>query len=124
MTSQKKKSRHLIAMWDMYGLETVQDVDAWRKAHEEWEKKKMWDTLKGETMHDIKPPIIPLPMMILRARMNSQRQYEIYEFQSEFSKAEIEKMFKKSPQTIANTIRSVGMKIYSDYEKNDKVLIR
>lgn len=107
----------------MYGLETVQDVDAWREQHEAWEKEAIWDTLK-EKSRSKPPPKIPLPMMLIRARVNSQRQYEIYEFQSEFSKREVEIMFEKSPQVIVDTIRRIGHKIYSDYVADDKVLIR
>ena len=123
MPSSKKKSRHLIAMWDMYGLETVQDVDAWREKHKAWEKENTWNILKDEPRSK-KPPAIPLPMMMLRARVNAQRQYEIYEFNSEFSKTEVETMFKKSPQTMADTIRRIGMQLYSDRVSDDKIKIR
>lgn len=110
-------------MWDMFGLETVQDVDAWRKQHEAWEKSKIWDILK-ENSPGKPPPQIPLPMMLLRARVNSQRQYEIYEFESELSKRQVEQLFETSPQVIVDTIRRIGHKIYSDRVEDGKILIR
>lgn len=117
------KNRHLIAMWDMYGLETVQDVTAYNDAIKKWEKENVWKILKEE--QKTKPPEkIPLPMMLLRARVNSQRQYEIYEFESELSKQEVETQFKRTPQTMADTIRRIGVKVYSDRVEDHKILIR
>ena len=69
-------------MWDMLGLESLFDVDQHIKEHDAWEKEKIVAILKESKTHPIKPAGIPLQMMILRARYNSQRAYEIYEFNS------------------------------------------
>ena len=73
----------------------------------------MWAALKGE-----KPSArIPhLDFLILRARANPQRNYEIYTVQVEpdVSLEDIQNMFKASPQEIVDLIRARGHKIYSD----------
>ena len=73
----------------------------------------MWSTLKGE-----KPSVrIPnLDFLILRARANPQRNYEIYTVQVEpdVSLKDIQDMFKDSPQEIVDIVRAQGHKIYSD----------
>ena len=73
----------------------------------------MWSTLKGE-----KPSArIPnLNMLILRARANPQRNYEIYTVQVEadVSLKDIQAMFKDSPQDIVDLVRARGHRLYSD----------
>jgi hypothetical protein len=73
----------------------------------------MWSALKGE-----KPKVrIPgLDILILRARANPQRNYEIYTVQVEadVSLKDIRDMFKDSPQDIVDLVRARGHKLYSD----------
>lgn len=109
-------------MWDMLGLECIYDVGAYLAEHEEWEKRTMWATLKEEGPIE-KPKPIPLQMMILRARANSQRSYEIYEFSSTISMNEIKKEFSRNPQPLVEWIRENGHKVYSDYVKSDRKMI-
>ena len=122
MPSSKKKVNHYLAMWDMLGLECIFDVGAAKSEIEQWEKETIWSTLK-EQPHGKKPNPIPLQMMILRARMNSQRSYEIYEFSSTISMNEIKKEFSRNPQPLVEWIRENGHKIYSDYVKSDRKMI-
>lgn len=116
------KVTHYLAMWDMLGLECIFDMSEFSQEHQLWEKKKIWQTLKEEMMHDIEPRI-PIQSMILRARYNSQRAYEIYEFNSTLSESEIRKIFDDNPQIIVDWIRENGYKVYSDYVKQDKKMI-
>ena len=58
--------------------------------------------------------------MIIRARYNSQRQYEIYQFVSDISEDDIKDIFENDPQIIVNFIRKHGKKIYSDYIKQEE----
>lgn len=113
---------HYVAMWCMNGLECIFSVDKHLKEHEEYEKRKIISILKEEPKEP-KPQGIPIQMMILRARVNSQRQYEIYEFTSTLSQEELEMQFNENPQIVVDFIREQGYKIYSDYHK-DKVLIK
>ena len=115
--------KKFIAMWDNTGLETIIDVSKHEKKIEDFEKHKAWSILKGE-LHTTKPPSIPLQMMIIRARANPQRHYEIYGFTSNVSEKSVREMFTDSPQFIVDWIRVNGAKIYSDsVNKKDVVIV-
>lgn len=121
-SSKNKKINHYLAMWDMLGLESIFDVGKAQEEIVQWEKETIWSVLK-EQAHTKRPNPIPLQMMILRARMNSQRSYEIYEFTSTMSISEVKSVFKKDPQIIVDWIRENGHKIYSDYVKREQKMI-
>lgn len=100
-------------MWDMTGLECLINVTKIEKEHEDWEKANVFRILQEDTT-STKPALAPLPQMIMRARYNSQRHYEIYAFVSDIPEADIEEMFESCPQTIVDAIRCTGHEIYSD----------
>lgn len=100
-----------IAMWDMYGLESLINVS-------EGEREAIIQTLKGEQVNWRNP----LQYMILRARFNSQRCYEIYSFTSSMTHKEIVNIFSSNPQVAADTIREIGNKIYSDRQSKTQVI--
>jgi hypothetical protein len=100
-------------MWDMTGLESLFNVTAIMQQHADWEKENVWRILQEKTLAK-QPPHVPLEVLILRARYNNQRHYEIYMFESEFTEVDIKQMFESSPQLMADTIRRVGHEFYSD----------
>ena len=120
--SRKKKTKHYLAMWDMLGLESLHDVDLHMEKYNEWEKQKVVAILKEERIPS-QPTGIPLQMMILRAKVNSQRAYEIYEFNSTMAYDDLKEAFEIDPQPIVEWIRSNGKKVYSDYLKQDRKMI-
>jgi hypothetical protein len=108
MTKQYK----FIAMWDCDGLEFLYDIS-------DIEGDAMMKGLVGETY---KMPF-NISMMIMRARYNSQRSYEIYTFTTDdVDYQTVKDMFEYSPQVIVEAIRNSGNKIYSDYSKKVKVI--
>jgi len=122
MRSSKKKTNSFLVMWDMLGLECIYDIDQAMFEVDNWEKDTVWKKLKEEPVSK-KPNPIPLQMLIMRARFNSQRSYEIYSFTTDFTMDEIKEIFAKDPQPIVEWIRANGNRIYSDYVKNEKKLI-
>ena len=120
--SRKKKTKHYLAMWDMLGLESLHDVDLHMDKYNEWEKQKVVAILKEERIPS-QPTGIPLQMMLLRAKVNSQRMYEIYEFNSTMAYDDLKEAFEIDPQPIVEWIRSNGKKVYSDYLKQDRKMI-
>jgi hypothetical protein len=107
----------------MTGLEALINVTQIEKEHEQWEKENIFRILK-EQNQKVKPAHVPLDMMILRARLNSQRHYEIYAFDSELSEQYIRETFEDSPQVMADAIRNVGHKFYSDRaNKKQQVIV-
>jgi hypothetical protein len=101
-------------MWDMNGLEVIYDLEPVFAEIEAWEKENLFAMIKEE-QHRSKPIPIPIQQMIIRARMNPQRSYEIYEFKSNFNIDEVQELFNTKTQIVVNWIREHGYKIYSDY---------
>ena len=122
MHSSKKKTTRFVVMWDMNGLESLINVSKIEKEHEQWEKENIFRVLKEDNT-TLKPAHVPLNMMILRAKFNSQRHYEIYTFDSELSEQDIRKTFEDNPQVIADAIRNVGHKFYSDRATKSAVIV-
>ena len=109
-------------MWDMEGLECLFDVDYHMDRYSEWEKQKVVAILKEERIPD-QPSGIPLQMMLLRAKVNSQRAYEIYEFNSIMAYDDLKEAFEIDPQPIVEWIRENGKQVYSDYVKQERKMI-
>ena len=110
-------------MWDMLGLECIFNITEYLKKVEDHNKKVMWNILKDSRFKEIGPPNIPLQHMILRAKVNSQRAYEIYEFSSTMTEKELRKEFTENPQPVVDWIRENGHKVYSNYEKTRRKII-
>jgi len=117
MKSSKQKNNSdvtYLAVWDQLGLETLIDVT-------ELYGKAVWAELKDEP-----GPALPnLDMLIMRARFNTHRHYEIYSFcvNSDITAENIKDMFRDNPQAIVNLIREKGNKIYSDRKNPNEVVI-
>ena len=103
-----------LAMWDCNGLECLFDIT-------NMEHDAMIAGLKNETF---KMPF-NISTLMLRARVNSQRSYEIYSFstESDIDYDDVRELFDSDPQSIVNLIRSKGRKIYSDYSPSNKKVI-
>jgi hypothetical protein len=107
-----KKQYKFLAMWDCEGLECLFDIT-------DMEGDAMMTGLKGETY---KVPF-NLSTMMLRARFNNQRSYEIYSFETaDMDYDDVTDMFDNDTQVIVEAIRKNGNKIYSDYSKKTKVI--
>lgn len=96
-----------LVSWDCTGLEAVINIT-------DYEKETAWATLKNED-----PPVKLGSMvnhLMLRARANSQRHYEIYTMQVQegITDEDIREMFSNDPQGSADLIRDRGNQIYSD----------
>lgn len=95
-------------MWDCNGLEAAVNVTSIRK-------RLTWAVLKGEDTREI--PVEPnLLHWQLRAQFNPQRHYEIYllEVSDGVTVDDIREAFESAPQEMADTVRRIGHKFYSD----------
>lgn len=99
------KSRTLILMWSREGLETIIDATS-------ADKKLMWSALKGEVHIDI----FRLNAMILRARTNDQREYEIYavDVEAHLNDNHIEDMFSENFDNTVALIKEKGKCLFSN----------
>lgn len=109
--------KQFVVMWDCLGLECVYPVT----------------DIEYETfmcaMRDEKAPTNvnqAISTMMLRARYNPQRFYEIYAIGAEdgIEREDIEGMFACDPQMGADIIREKGAKIYSDRQDDTRRVIR
>ena len=98
-----------IIAWDSNGLEAVVNVT-------EYEKEMTWATLQDQEVPKRIGSIVNY--LMLRARANSQRHYEIYTMTAVdgITDEDIRTMFEQDPQGSADLIRNRGNKIYSDRE--------
>lgn len=112
-------------MWCNQGLECILDVNEYLHKYEEWTKRETWRVLTETQRVDDPVPANPLRTLILRARVNSQRQYEIYTIETTgLSKEDLEHCFSDTPQIIVDLIREKGVKVYSDRIKEEDIVIR
>lgn len=105
-----------LVMWCSEGLETLINITA-------IEQNNIMKALKGENFSNYNHSN-PIQHMILRAKFNTQRHYEIFFFESEIDEDEIKNIFDTDPQLIVDAIRRVGQEIYSDRVVKDRIVIR
>lgn len=109
-------SHQFLIVWDNLGLEFCIDIT-------EDEQRRMWQSLRGEPMSQSSIPNIN--HIMLRARFNNQRHYEIYtcEAVAGITAEDIKEMFEADPQSAADTIRRRGHCIHSDRAEKNRVAI-
>ena len=109
-------SHQFLIMWCNEGLECCIDIT-------EDQQQRMWERLKGQPLRETTIP--NYNHLLLRARVNSQRHYEIYSVEATdgITAEDIREMFEASPQTAADTIRRLGHCMHSDRAERHKVLI-
>jgi len=95
-------------MWDCNGLEAavnVTDID----------KQRTWAVLQGQDSRQVPAPP-NLMMWRMRAQANPQRHYEIYIISVEegITVDDIVQAFEDDPQQMADTVRRIGHRFYSD----------
>lgn len=94
--------------WDMLGLEAVINIT-------EIEKEATWATLQDKQTPRLNHIVNSIMM---RARANGQRHYEVYTvtMESSITKEDVCEMFEHNPQAMADLIRERGRMVYSDRE--------
>lgn len=109
-----------IFSWDIYGIETIFPITQ----YEYWEHENLLKLLAGRNS-ERNPLDGIVKALILRARFNSQRQYEIYAVACDESCDEAfwRRQWEQYPQETANIIRERGHKLYSDRIDQSKVKI-
>lgn len=111
-------SSTIALMWDCNGLEAAVNVTS-------IEQQRVWAALKGQDVNKVQ--MSPnLMHWELRARYNPQRHYEIYllEIEDNITVEDITQAFEDAPQQMADTVRRIGHKFYSDRVREDAVKIR
>ena len=110
------KSTLFLLSWDQLGLEACINVT-------QLEKEQVWDKLQGKKLPNILGSTTA--QLVLRARYNPQRHYEIYSIwvDSVITERDIRDMFEETPQESADLIRTRGNKIFSDRAQPSEIKI-
>ena len=101
------KGNIFLLSWDQLGVEAVLNIT-------EYEKEMVWAELSNQDQPAKLGSMIR--HLMLRARANPQRHYEIYTMtvQDGITEEDVRSMFDADPQGSADLIRDRGNKIYSD----------
>jgi hypothetical protein len=111
-----------IVSWDHLGLEAIVPIDG--DAYSEDMHSMLADSY-DERRSYLRKLNSAIQSLVLRARMNPQRNYEIYSISTDgIDEIRLRSFFKSDPQTIAGIIREKGEKIYSDRVREDRVFIK
>jgi len=109
-----------LVYWCEEGLESIIPITQ----YERWDQENTFRILNDQ--EPVRNPMTGvLQGMLLRARVNSQRHYELYaiDCDSSITKEDLEQMFEDTPQTAAELIRARGHKLYGDRANADRVKI-
>jgi hypothetical protein len=108
-----------IFSWDIYGVEAIVPITQ----YEHHDKENLMRMLK-EQPTERNPLDSIVRSLILRAKFNGQRFYEIYaiDCDASFNEEFWQKQWKEHPQTTADLIRERGHKIYSDRQTKKQLI--
>lgn len=108
-----------IFSWDEMGIESIVPITE----YENWDVHNTFRLLSDQPA--VRNPLNSIiQMMLLRARSNSQRHYEIYAIDCDLDLDEAfwRKQWDSEPQATADLIRQRGLKIYSDRKTKKSVI--
>jgi DNA polymerase III alpha subunit len=121
MAKRKNQNKLFLLSWDMHGLESLLDLTSLEKLREDEEKIRMWTVLSDPEAKDPGDQTgaalnRTVQSILMRARVNSQRRYEVYTIQTDanVSERDMWELFNNSPQQAADLIRERGNRLYSD----------
>jgi|688.fasta_scaffold1334935_1 hypothetical protein len=126
MAKRKKQTRLFLLSWDQYGLESLVDLTTLESLRQQEEQYRMLKILSDPDAVDPGDQTgaalnRTVQAILLRARVNSQRHYEVYTIQVDPSITEqmMWQMFNDSPQTAADLVRERGNRLWSDRASAD-----
>jgi hypothetical protein len=102
-------------MWDQYGIEAIVPISQ----YEDQQKLDLIAVLCGKPVgHN--PLFHIINHMILRARYNPERRYEIYAIDCDenITLDALEESWKDNPQAMANLIREKGVSLFSETHRD------
>lgn len=109
-----------IFSWDQLGIESIVPITQ----YEHWDKQNLIKMLSEKPT--VRNPLNTIVNnLIMRARFNPQRHYEIYAVDCDASLDEKfwKEQWEQYPQETAELIRERGHRLYSDRENRSKVKI-
>ena len=122
-------NRKFIISWYSTGLEACVDITDKVYSSENFEKEKIFTLLKNPDARPVNDAQQSLNTMIhsmmLRAKFNPQRNYEIYILTATegIEREDILDWFEAAPQAAADRTREIGSKLYSDRRTQKAVIV-
>ena len=116
-----EKFKTFILSWDCYGLECCREIGEKMEQARARDKEVLLELIQDPDQNPKNTPMQEINQLVnilmLRARTNSQRSYEIYTINTdpEITEESLIQWFKDSPSTVADLIRNRGEKLFSDY---------
>jgi hypothetical protein len=107
-------------MWNQFGIEAIVPITE----YEDQSKLDMWKILKEEPTG--KNPLDDiLGSMLMRARFNAERSYEVYAMDCEegITEEDLVDLWDTSPQAAADLTREKGVCLFSNRNKLQKVRV-
>lgn len=128
---KKQKHNLFLLSWDMTGLETVLDLTMLEDLREQEEQHRILAILSDPESNDPgdRTGIAvnrAVNSILLRARINSQRHYEVYTIQTtpEITEQDMREMFEQRPQYAADLVRERGNQLFSNrVNKRTQVIV-
>lgn len=127
---KNSKNNCFLISWDCNGLEACVPLHELQQKYEQAEQERAWRILSNKNGEDPGNPVNKeinrvYTTVMLRARMNPQRHYEIYTVQTDpaITKEDMMRMFEDSPQSMADLVRTRGEKLYSDRACHKPVIV-
>lgn len=99
-----------IFAWDMHGIENIIPITE----YEGWDKMNTMRALKGEALQ--RNPVNDIVRnLVMRARYNTHRNYEIYavDCSEEMNENYWRDLWSENPQVCADTIRQKGIELFT-----------
>jgi hypothetical protein len=130
-----RKSKHStwLLSWCSDGIEAIINVDEYQSRQLDQDKQAMWDTLAAPDPENVKKGVTAanelnrlMHSILLRARVNPQRHYEVYTIgmPTGTTEQDIRDMFEDgAAQYMVDLIREKGTKYFSDRANPQKVRI-
>ena len=106
--------RHFLIMWSTEGLECLQDISEFHP--DRWDKDQLLGVMMGKK-YKTAPIHKQVSMMIMRARANTHRHYEIYvqETDDNITASDFSSSFNLNPQFWADFVRANhSVKLYDN----------
>lgn len=118
------KENFYIVSWSIEGIECCKDITSLRP--DEWAKKTLFETIKqGEASGGKNPLSDIVNAILLRARFNPWRHYEVYVFTAapSITLADIEEMYETNVQYFVNWVRKNHVRKMLDQRVPDRQVI-
>lgn len=115
--------RYYIVSWDNLGVEFFEEITEHHP--DNWAKNFLFDSIKQSKKLE-KNFSFNVQHLVMRAKMNSHRHYEIYVFISndDIGPDDITSWFKTDPQSFADWVReNHSYKIYSNRKTTKDVIV-